>query len=282
MTAPESAARDAVHEGDASLTHDRFQTAAAFCRAAVAAHRVGDAANRREASEDHLAAAARALIELADLDAGKALGVALRPDPEVERALWTVACYQIGDLIPCHLDDFNDAVHAVRALANCEDASHVAAELIASAGTGVRWTALVRVGERVSFQLASEDSASSGSGAQAGALDRALEHWTARLEGWAKHDGGDALGESPEPEARTSSGDEALGASMSELTSTLQGVLAAINRQEQRLERLISRFDSMERRLAYLVDLIRDAAKSTASTDEHVPDPATARGACER
>lgn len=98
-------------------------------------------------------AAARALVALADDADGNELRSLLRPDPGEPATSWTVACYQIGDLVPTAMRDFSDPVAAVRTLVHCGDPDHVAGELVASNATGMHWTALVRTGSDARFQL---------------------------------------------------------------------------------------------------------------------------------
>ncbi|MGH9125314.1 MAG: hypothetical protein ACRDZ8_11400 [Acidimicrobiales bacterium] len=135
--------------------------------------------------------AAQALRDLADARNDAALRQYLRPDPEQADATWTVACYQIGDLTPCTLKDFASPVTAMRNLADCGQASHLAAELVASTPSGTRWTAVLRTADQLSFQLPNDQSAATG--ADSGSAV-AASHWRQQLARWeaATVDGSDA------------------------------------------------------------------------------------------
>ena len=124
--------------------------AAAFRRAAAG---LGGADPDTTEARRHAASAARCLAGLAEAGDDAALRADLRPDPAAEAAAWTVACYQIGDLTPSALRDFSDPVQAVATLASCGEASHLAAELLVSTDDGLRWTAMVRTGSDLAFQL---------------------------------------------------------------------------------------------------------------------------------
>src|SRR4029078_10589509 len=107
-------------------------------------------------SEGHRAAAAdagAALVGLALAEADDELRDLLTPDPNDHNVVWTVACYQIGDLTPSALRDFPDPVEAVAVVAACPDETHVAAELVASTAGGLRWTAVLRTNDHLSVQL---------------------------------------------------------------------------------------------------------------------------------
>lgn len=135
--------------------------------------------------------AAQALRDLADARNDAALRQYLRPDPEQADVTWTVACYQIGDLTPCTLKDFASPVAAMRNLADCGQASHLAAELVASTPSGTRWTAVLRTADQLSFQLPNDQSAATG--ADSGSAV-AASHWRQQLARWeaATVDGSDA------------------------------------------------------------------------------------------
>ena len=141
--------------------------------------------------------AAQALLILAASHDEAALRQILRPDPRVDEAAWTVACYQIGDLTPCALLDFANPVAAVTTLAHCGEASHVAAELVASTPSGSRWTALTRTGALVRFQLPDGRSASDATREGPAAPSLADGHWRDQLRRWAADRGApDAVGDS--------------------------------------------------------------------------------------
>jgi hypothetical protein len=140
-------------------------------------------------SEAHRAAAAdagAALVGLALAEAEDELRDLLTPDPIDHNVVWTVACYQIGDLTPSALRDFPDAVEAVAMVAACPDEMHVAAELVASTDGGLRWTAVLRTNDHLAVQLPTPDTASDGSREHPGDLAAALRRWRERLTGWAE------------------------------------------------------------------------------------------------
>ena len=113
------------------------------------------------------------------------LGQILSPDPiDDGSATWTVACYQIGDFSPTTLKDFADPNDAVRAVAHCPEIAHVAAELLASGTSGLRWTAMVRTGDLLRFQLLTTGAAGNDDLA-AVPLDVVQDRWAQELPGWA-------------------------------------------------------------------------------------------------
>lgn len=133
-------------------------------------------------SGDHARECGAALVALASDDQELWLAPILRADPSQAEVTWTVACYQIGDLSPTTLRDFADASSAVRTLAGCGEAAHVAAELIVTDCGGVRWTALVRSGADVVFQLLESGTASA---ATATTLLEVRHRWEDQLMDWA-------------------------------------------------------------------------------------------------
>jgi hypothetical protein len=133
------------------------------------------------------AMAGEALRTLAEKGDERALSDILRPDPRPGAVTWTVACYQLGDMTPSELVDLPSAVAAVRCLAGCGNPSHVAAELLASTRQGLRWTAMVRTGERLSFQLLSTASGSDQSAGEPGGLAGSIALWKTRLEAWERN-----------------------------------------------------------------------------------------------
>lgn len=156
--------------------------ATSFVEAAVALARTGteDGETRQLCQK-----AGAALVRLGELGASEALAEALRPDPDGAHALFTVACYQIGDLVPCSLRDYRDPAEAVQALAGCPEPSHVAAELLASSASGLRWSALARMGEEVTYQPLTAETASCAATASPDPLHHALAGWGERLAQWA-------------------------------------------------------------------------------------------------
>src|SRR6476469_2228819 len=118
-----------------------------------------DSEAHRAAAED----AGAALVALALSEADGELRDLVTPDPNDHNVVWTVACYQIGDLTPSALRDFPDPVEAVAVVAACPDETHVAAELVASTAGGLRWTAVLRTNDHLAVQLPTPDTASDGS-----------------------------------------------------------------------------------------------------------------------
>jgi uncharacterized coiled-coil protein SlyX len=113
----------------------------------------------------------------------------LTPDPAATEVIWTVACYQIGDLTPSAIRDFPDPVDAIATVAACPEEMHVAAELVASTAQGLRWTAVLRTNDLLSFQLPGPDTASDASRERPGDLSAALKRWRDRLADWSAHAG---------------------------------------------------------------------------------------------
>jgi hypothetical protein len=189
--------------------------------------------------------AADALVALAIAGEDATLRDLLRPDPVQADVVWTVACYQIGDLAPSALHDFGDPATAIGTLVACAEPSHVAAELVASTAAGVRWTALIRAGELVRFQLPDANSASDGSREHPGQLDAALERWAERLVRWSTHGGDDpALSPVTGPEAPQGRF-EALERRLDELQ---RGIETALSRLEGKVDALTAELRSLRPR----------------------------------
>src|SRR3954454_20048840 len=156
--------RDELVEGSAVISKE-LQTSArrigieADARAArpfrLAAVRLSDEQPDTDAYRAASSEAANHLVGLALADAGDDLRRLLTPDPAEVNVIWTVACYQIGDLTPSAIRDFPDPIDAVATMAACPDEAHVAAELVASTAGGLRWTAMLRTNDLLSFQLPS-------------------------------------------------------------------------------------------------------------------------------
>lgn len=126
--------------------------------------------------------AALALLALAAGGHEAELATYLAPDPSEDTVTWTVVCYQLGDLSPSAIRDFADAADALATLARCDDHSHRAAELISSTQRGLHWTALVRTGEQLAFQLPDDDTLRSG---QVDQVRDATARWASQLQRWA-------------------------------------------------------------------------------------------------
>jgi hypothetical protein len=135
--------------------------------------------------------AAAALVGLTLAEAEDELRELLTPDPADHNVVWTVACYQIGDLTPSALRDFPDPVEAMATVAACPDETHVAAELVASTSGGLRWTAVLRTNDHLAVQLPTPETSADGSRERPGDLAAALRRWRERLAAWSEN-GGDA------------------------------------------------------------------------------------------
>ena len=219
------------------------QTASAASRFRRAAVGLSAASPESEEARRCSGEAAAALVAQAEAKDPR-LARLLRPDPaDASSVTWTVACYQLGDLSPSALRDFTDAYEAVPALACCPDPAHVAAELIASTGFGLRWTVMIRTGETVRFQLlaraTSGDSTSSGDRA----LDPALERWADQLASWAIDPDQPEFAPSPALPVPSRTGDS--GFVLTDSAVILGQVLEAVRG-------LADRVDAVERRLADL------------------------------
>ena len=186
------------------------------------------------------AEAAAALIELARRGEEQILRQILRPDPAGGDAIWTVACYQIGDLSPTALRDFPEVAPAVATLAQCPEPAHAAAELLACTAAGVRWTAMVRTGDTVRFQLLSNTTASGASSSQPGSLEQACEGWAGQLIDWAARPEADLVvtATSPSPVTAANADD---GLSSGALGLALGQILEAVRSLERRVRRPLRR-----------------------------------------
>jgi len=174
-----------------SLRIEADPTAGARFRAAAAQLRALDldSAERPPAAAE----VARLLVGLAFAGATEELGELPAPDPAVSENRWTVACYEIGDLTPVSIQDFEDPAEALVMVAACPDTAHVAAELVATNEHGLRWTAVWRTDGQVSFQLPTADTAEANEESRNGDgshdLISALDRWRARLDVWGGVDG---------------------------------------------------------------------------------------------
>jgi hypothetical protein len=136
------------------------------------------------------------------------------------------------------LKDFSAVDEAVLAAAHCDDAAHVAAELVASSASGMRWTPMARTGEMLRFQL---PGTSTGPDAAAGGtLDAALDRWAGELA----RSGGEA--DEPIETPRPSKG-EPLGAMEPELRVALGQIVDAMQGLARRVDDLASGRDVRER-----------------------------------
>ncbi|MGH9137448.1 MAG: hypothetical protein ACRD0G_10435, partial [Acidimicrobiales bacterium] len=157
----------------------------AFRRAAAAMAMTGDADARRRWGRE----AVEALVSLATAGCDAELRSLLTPDPVNQNVTWTVACYQVGDLAPSAVRDFSDPADAIATLVACPDATHVAAELVASTQLGLRWTAMARTNTQREFRLPDADSASDASHSHGTELADALRRWRRQLADWAEKQG---------------------------------------------------------------------------------------------
>lgn len=141
-------------------------------------------------AEEAPAAAAAMMVAAARVGRDDLLRDVLRPDPQHAGTTWTVACFQIGDLAPSAIRDFSDPVAAVRELMDCGKPMHVAAELVASDRSGIRWTAMVRTGDRVVFQLFADRTTGSTSGPDPVEVTAMGVRWARRLAACARQQAG--------------------------------------------------------------------------------------------
>lgn len=225
--------------------------------------------------------AGQALVDLA-LDHGDtrrcedSLAALLRPDPDREATAWTVACYRVGDLVPHALRDYRAATDAVRELVECGAPAHVAAELVASGGDGVWWTALVRTGTQVRFQLAGSPSITDGGShasrhEHASDVEAARGRWAVQLASWCTSQSASASCADAHAGLRSGAGFERVGHDGDEMrvgtpplveassddviaaVRELTGVVATVAESIERLERQMG---TLERRVTALAALL--------------------------
>jgi hypothetical protein len=222
-------------------------------------------AEASDASRD----AAKVLLGLAASNDEASLREYLRPDPQQSDVTWTVACYQIGDLTPCALMDFASPVAAVNTLADCGQASHVAAEFVASTPAGSRWTALTRTGQTIGFQLPDGRTASDARRDGADSSPLATEHWRQQLHRWATTAPLDrrpttsaasneaipspqpAIQERPAPVAPTAAaGGDELERALALVVATLRKVESDLHGGGRTDVAVLSRLEALERRVS--------------------------------
>lgn len=218
---------------------DAREAAVLFRRSAVAV--AGKGPNDPDARTD-ARQCAMALLQLAGLAEEELLASHLRPDPAKTACTWTVACYQIGDLSPTSLRDFPDVVPAVLHLADCETRAHVAAELIAATGDGLRWTALVRAGAEVRFQPFNEATVTADT---PDLVADGSRNWDGQIFRWQADETADLA--APE--------DPAASPDQSETNGAVLQILESVRRIEGRLSD-----DSLSRRITELESAQRAAA----------------------
>lgn len=224
-----------------------MEAAVLFRQGAVElARREGDPDTRSEARQ-----CAAALLQLAASGEEDLLSSHLLPHPGRTECTWTVACYQIGDLSPTSLRDFPEAVPAVSHLAGCETRSHVAAELIAASGDGIRWTALVRSGAEVRFQPFHHSTATADTPAL---VQGARQAWEDRLQRWERDPAGDLIPVSPAAAAPAPPDTHRLDSAVSQ-------ILEAVVRIDSRL----AARDGLAARVAELEAAQRETAAEIAT-----------------
>jgi hypothetical protein len=133
------------------------------------------------------AAAAAELVELARTAGADELADLLCLGPGRSAVTATVACFAIGALRASEVVDFVDVGAAVRRLAQCEDADHVAAQLTVSTSAGLQWTVLTRTAAHVELALPSPPALTHASG-DAAAVEAVRRWWAERLARWATAD----------------------------------------------------------------------------------------------
>lgn len=226
---------------------DAMEAAVLFRQGAVAlARQVGDPDTRAEARQ-----CALALLQMAGSGDEELLASHLLSHPGRTDCTWTVACYQIGDLSPTSLRDFPEAVAAVSHLAGCESRAHVAAELIAASGDGIRWTALVRSGAEVRFQPFHHSSATADT---PDLVHGARQAWEDRLRSWERDPSADLTTVVPTPAAPAPTDTHRLDSAVSQ-------ILEAVVRIDSRL----AAGDGLAARVAELEAAQREAAAEIAT-----------------
>jgi hypothetical protein len=214
----------------------------------LAALRLTDEPADSDAHRVAAADAGTALVALALAEADHELRRLLTPDPADDNVVWTVACYQIGDLTPSALRDFSDPVEAVATVAACPDETHVAAELVASTAGGLRWTAVSRTNDHLAVQLPTPETASDGSREHPGDLAAALRRWRERLGAW-----GDNGGKPADDRATSSPASWPGGASAVTPAIASAGAVRGSRSTAVTSVDIDDRLDALERRLAGLV-----------------------------
>lgn len=182
---------------------------------------------REPTNRDLQVEGAAAVAELARAADHRALAAILRPDPASLQATWTVACYELGQLVPVTLCDLSDPVEAVRRTSACDDSGHLAAELVASSANGLRWTAVVRTGEQLRLQAPSASTISGPHDPRdLEALQDRWEQWLDDRSRWDfEQDETEENGESPRAFSPEPWGPELTAG----LSDTLQSVVAALS-----------------------------------------------------
>jgi len=208
--------------------------------------------------------AARFLVGLALGGGAGELAELLIADPAVSINTWTVACYEIGGLTPVSVREFDDAGEAVVTVSMCSDEAHVAAELVASNDDGLRWTAMWRTDDHVSFQLPTLDTAEADERLDEHAVGHdplgALNRWRIRLAEWSGREA------SPAPLPPTTASNPAPPAVLLSPTATRFQAL------EQRLNGIESTLDELKSELqAFAVDTEQREDASSAAV-EHAID----------
>ena len=252
--------------------------------AAVLFRRTAVTASGREAADADLRAdvqqCAMALLQLATLGEEDLLASHLRPDPAKTACTWTVACYQIGDLSPTSLRDFPEAVTAVLHLADCETRSHVASELIAATGDGVRWTALVRSGAEIRFQLFGDSTATADSPEM---VAEASGNWNKEILDWAADPAADLV-VNPAQESSPSESPGEVGVAVGQILEVVRRIEERFSADEK-LALRITELEVAQRAAAEEVKALRaelarvtQAAGPPANPTAEQPTKPTRRG----
>lgn len=272
-----------------------FRPTAGFRRAAVA---LADAIAGHEGGAERTAAAV-ALIELARAGERDSLVELLRADHGSPTATWTVACYQIGDLTPSAWRDFGEPIEAVTTLAGCGVPGHVAAELLVSTEGGLRWTALVRTGDRVVFQPLTESTAAEAATngpdmVSPDTVSAVTDRWAARVSGWALSPDDASTGSGTSPASGGFDPALAVRAISEELANRLDVLVETVGRAASeradkhdremsvRLADLDERLDRIEAELRRINDRLDTPAALTSAAQlpstAKAPPPASPRG----
>jgi len=226
--------------------------AAAGRRFRAAACRLHESRPTSDAARQAQAEAALALLGLAAGGHTTEVATYLGPDPAVDQVTWTVVCYQIGDLSPSAVRDFADVTEALATLVRCDDPTHRAAELVGSTADGLHWTAVVRSGDQLAFQLPSEDTLRASDPDH---VRDAVARWAAQLRRWAA---GDEPAPEPSPRAAAAPTAPAAPGAVDERLDAVARTLALL---ASRVSTLVERPDAasaVDARLASVASHLKD------------------------
>jgi len=207
-------------------------------------------------------------VELARAGDYRGLAAIIRPDPASLQATWTVACYELGQLVPVTLCDLSDPVEAVQRTAACADAGHLAAEMVASSANGLRWTAVVRTGELLRLQAPSASTISGPHDPEdLEALQDRWEQWLADRSLWG-FDQDESQGDTEEKDENPRGFPP--GPWGPDLTASLAGTLQIV---ATTLSAIADTLGSIDARLARIE--ARSAQPSPAATSSALPAATT-------